>query len=73
MYLMSPVGASAPARVASLSPWISLTSTAATMPGMMTRKGTNILAKVPTIGAERAEEIESAAMARWTSTKFVVQ
>ena len=56
-----------------MSPTISETRTAATMPGMMTRKGTIIFAKVPMIGAERAAEIESAAMARWTSTKFVVQ
>ena len=51
----------------------SLTRTAATMPGMITRNGTSILAKVPMIGAERAEEMESAAMARCTSTKLVVQ
>ena len=73
LYLMSPSPASVPVSVPSLRSWISLTSTAATMPGMMTRKGTSILAKVPTIGAERAEEMESAAMARWTSTKLVVQ
>ena len=73
LYLMSPTSASTPASVPSLRLWISPTSTAATMPGIMTRKGTNILAKVPTMGAERAEEMESAAMARWTSTKLVVQ
>ena len=43
------------------------------MPGMITRNGTTILAKVPMIGAERAAVIESAAIARCTSTKFVVQ
>ena len=47
--------------------------TPATMPGTMTRKGTNILTKVPMIGVDWAEEIESEAMARCTSTKFVVQ
>ena len=35
--------------------------------------GTNIFGKAPMIGVFRAEEIESDAIARWTSTKFVVQ
>ena len=35
--------------------------------------GTNILGKEPMIGVRRAAEIESDAMARCTSTKFVVQ
>ena len=56
-----------------MSCWISETMTPATMPGTMTRKGTNILTKVPMIGVDWAEEIESEAMARCTSTKFVVQ
>ena len=52
---------------------ISLTSTAAIMPGRMVMKGMKILGKAPMIGVLRAEEIESVAIARWTSTKFVVQ
>ena len=51
----------------------SATDTEATMPGITTRKGTNILGKAPMIGVLRAAEIESEAMARWTSTKLVVQ
>ena len=39
----------------------------------MTMKGTNILGKDPMMGVLRAAEIELDAMARWTSTKFVVQ
>ena len=35
--------------------------------------GMNILGKAPMIGVLRAAEIELLAMARWTSTKFVVQ
>ncbi len=50
-----------------------MTRTPATIPGTMTRKGTSILTKVPMIGVDWAEEMESEAMARWTSTKFVVQ
>ena len=47
--------------------------TAATMPGMITMNGTNIFGNAPMIGALRAEASESDAIARWTSTKFVVQ
>ncbi len=43
------------------------------MPGTMTMKGMNILGKEPMIGVLRAAEIELEAMARWTSTKLVVQ
>ena len=43
------------------------------MPGRMTMNGTNILGKAPMIGVLRADEIEFEAIARWTSTKFVVQ
>ena len=43
------------------------------MPGTITMNGTNILGKAPMIGVLRAEEIESEAIARWTSTKLVVQ
>ena len=43
------------------------------MPGMITMNGTNIFGKEPMIGVLRAAEIESDAIARWTSTKFVVQ
>ncbi len=50
-----------------------MTSTAAIMPGMMVMNGTNIFGKAPMIGVLRAEEIESDAIARCTSTKFVVQ
>ena len=35
--------------------------------------GTNILGNEPMIGVRRAAEIESVAIARWTSTKLVVQ
>ena len=52
---------------------ISGTSTAAIMPGMIVRNGTNIFGKEPMIGVLRAEAIESEAIARCTSTKFVVQ
>ena len=52
---------------------ISLTSTAETMPGRMTMNGTNILGKAPMIGVLRAAEIDFEAIARCTSTKFVVQ
>ena len=43
------------------------------MPGTMVMNGTNIFGKEPMIGVLRAEEIESEAIARWTSTKLVVQ
>ena len=43
------------------------------MPGTIVRKGTNIFGKAPMIGVLRAEAMESEAIARWTSTKFVVQ
>ena len=46
---------------------------AAIMPGMMTMNGMNIFGKAPMIGARRADESESDAMARCTSTKLVVQ
>jgi hypothetical protein len=52
---------------------ISVTSTAAIMPGMMVMNGTNIFGNAPMIGVRRAELIESDAIARCTSTKFVVQ
>ena len=62
-----------PASAAGLELAISVTRTAAIMPGMIMMKGTNILGNAPMIGVLRAAEIESDAMARWTSTKFVVQ
>ena len=43
------------------------------MPGMIVMNGMNIFGKAPMIGVLRAEEIESDAIARWTSTKLVVQ
>ena len=43
------------------------------MPGTITMNGMNILGKAPMIGVLRAEEIEFDAIARWTSTKLVVQ
>src|SRR6201991_2000996 len=46
---------------------------AAIMPGMTTTNGMNILGNDAMIGALRAAEMESDAIARWTSTKFVVQ
>ena len=50
-----------------------LTRTAAIMPGMMMMNGMNIFGKVPMIGARLAEFMSLEAMARCTSTKFVVQ
>jgi hypothetical protein len=49
------------------------TSTAAIMPGMMTMKGMNIFGKAPMIGVIRAAVMDLLAIARCTSTKFVVQ
>ena len=43
------------------------------MPGRIVMNGTNIFGKAPMIGVLRADEIELEAIARWTSTKFVVQ
>ena len=43
------------------------------MPGMIVMNGTNILGKAPMIGVLRAADIDSDAIARCTSTKFVVQ
>ena len=43
------------------------------MPGKITRNGTNIFGNEPMIGARWAAEIELDAIARCTSTKFVVQ
>jgi hypothetical protein len=43
------------------------------MPGITTRNGTNIFGKEPMIGVLRAALIDLVAMARCTSTKFVVQ
>ena len=50
-----------------------LTRTAAIMPGMMMMNGMNIFGNVPMIGARLAEFMSLDAMARCTSTKFVVQ
>ena len=52
---------------------ISGTRTAASMPGKTVRKGTSIFGKAPIIGVLRADDRESDAIARCTSTKFVVQ
>ena len=65
----APPGTEAPP----LSWMTSVTRTAATMPGTIVMKGTNILGNEPMIGVLRAAEIELLAIARWTSTKFVVQ
>ena len=43
------------------------------MPGSTVRNGTSIFGKAPMIGVLRADDSESDAMARCTSTKFVVQ
>ena len=43
------------------------------MPGKITRNGMNIFGKAPMIGERWAAEIELEAIARCTSTKFVVQ
>ena len=43
------------------------------MPGRMTMNGTNILGNAPMIGVLRAAEMDFEAIARCTSTKFVVQ
>jgi hypothetical protein len=43
------------------------------MPGMMTMNGRNILGRVPISGVRRAADMESAAMARCTTRKFVHQ
>lgn len=45
----------------------------AIMPGMTTMNGTNIFGNAPMIGVLRADDSESAAMERCTSTKLVVQ
>ena len=52
---------------------ICVTRTAEIMPGMMTMKGMSIFGKEPRMGVSRAALIDFDAMARWTSTKFVVQ
>ncbi len=52
---------------------ISGTMIAAMMPGTITMNGTNILGKAPMIGVRRAADTELEAIARCTSTKFVVQ
>ncbi len=43
------------------------------MPGMMTMKGRNIFGIVPISGVRRAADMDSAAMARCTTRKFVHQ
>ena len=43
------------------------------MPGRITMKGMNIFGNEPMIGARWAALIDFEAIARWTSTKFVVQ
>ena len=50
-----------------------VTSAPAIMPGMTTMKGMNIFGNEAMIGVLRAAEIDFDAIARWTSTKFVVQ
>src|SRR6478609_8183053 len=63
-----------PATVSPALTWeISWTRTAAIMPGRIVMNGTNIFGKAPMIGVLRADEIELEAIARWTSTKLVVQ
>lgn len=52
---------------------ISGTTIAAILPGMMTMNGMNIFGKAPMMGARRAAEGDLEAIARCTSTKFVVQ
>ena len=51
----------------------SVKTAVAMMPGTTTTNGMNILGNDPMIGVARAAEIECVAMARCTSTKFVVQ
>ena len=46
---------------------------AAIMPGTMMTNGMNIFGNVAMIGERRAADIELEAIARWTSTKLVVQ
>ena len=72
---MNVTSPSAPPLTASpaFTPAISVTRTAAIMPGRIVMNGTNIFGKAPMIGVLRADEIESDAIARWTSTKLVVQ
>ena len=65
-YKMASFGAAEPS---AMSP----TMTEATMPGSTTRNGINIFGNAPRMGVFRAAEIESDAIARWTSTKLVVQ
>ena len=43
------------------------------MPGKITMNGMNIFGNAPMIGARCAADIELEAIARCTSTKFVVQ
>ena len=64
-----PPGTDSPALIRA----ISVTSTAAIMPGRIVMNGTNIFGNAPMIGVRRAAEIESEAIARCTSTKLVVQ
>ena len=52
---------------------IGVTVAPATMPGMTTRNGMNIFGNAPMIGVLRADDSESAAIERCTSTKLVVQ
>ena len=71
---VAPLGASPPAISAVLfSPLSSVTATPAIMPGMITMNGMNIFGNAPMIGVRRAADMLLAAMARCTSTKFVVQ
>ena len=48
-------------------------TTSAISPGMITRKGKNILGNAAMSGVRRAAVIDSAAMARWTTRKSVHQ
>ena len=58
---------------AMFGPINSVTVTPAIMPGMITMNGTNIFGNEPMIGVRWAADMLLDAIARWTSTKFVVQ
>src|SRR5436309_14921595 len=70
---VTPLGALPPLSRMPLSWMYSCTETAAIMPGMITMNGTNIFGNAPMMGVRRAADMLFDAMARWTSTKLVVQ
>lgn len=70
---VTPLSAVPPSSRTCLSLTYSDTVTAAIMPGMITMNGTSIFGNAPMIGVRRAADMLFDAIARWTSTKFVVQ